>query len=145
LNKAQIWSLLASRAEKKAAGALAMVGGATQVLDGLVASERRVRDLHAEYARRLRDTQSESHGMAQIVLLRRYIAHIEMLQERLALSRVKAEGELAAARERYLAAEAEHKKMIKLCEREDERVRRVRQEKELRAMDAAAIAQFNRR
>ena len=65
MNKVQIWSRLAKRAEAQASNALAEVADVRRQLQKLAASEARLLELRADYAARLQKVESASHAMSQ--------------------------------------------------------------------------------
>jgi len=145
MNKVQIWSFLAGRAQTQAAAALAEVVATTRQLKDLASSEARLHELHADYTMRLRNVEGASHKMSQNMMCRRYITHVDSLLQRLAEAQATARAALALAQEKRSAAEMERIKMQHLAQRETAKVQRALKATEQRQLDNLAIARFNLR
>ncbi len=145
MNKVQIWSRLAKRAEAQASNALAEVADVRRQLQKLAASEARLLELRADYAARLQKVESASHAMSQNMACRRYISHVENLLQKIVEAQAVVREAIARAREKHREAEVERVKMQHLAETEAARVLRLRNTLEQRQMDQLAISRFNLR
>ena len=145
MNKVQIWSRLAKRAEAQASNALAEVADARRRLQKLAASEARLLELRADYVARLQKVESASHAMSQNMACRRYISHVENLLQKIVEAQAVVRENIARAREKHREAETERVKMQHLAENEAARVLRLRNTREQRQMDQLAISRFNLR
>ena len=145
MNKVQIWSRLAKRAEALASNALVELAGARRRLQELVASEARLIELRTDYVARLHKVESEPHAMSQNMACRRYISHIESLLQKIVEAQLVVRENIAQAREKQRAAEADRVKMQHLAEAEAARVLRLLKAREQNQMDQLAISRFNLR
>ena len=145
MNKVQIWSRLAKRAEAQASNALAEVADARRRLQKLAASEARLLELRADYVARLQKVERVAHAMSQNMACRRYISHVESLLQKIVEAQALVHEAIARAREKHREAEVDRVKMQHLAENEAARVLRLRNTREQRQMDQLAISRFNLR
>lgn len=145
MNKAAIWKALCARAQLRVDEALAGLAAANRLLAEVQASQARLDRLGREYENRLRVSGWGDQSGAQLGLVRSYIGHLDRLQHKLVDSRRMALRGIDAARERYLAAEAERGKFARLAERELALHQQRRQRLEARELDRVATERFNRR
>ena len=145
MNKVQIWSRLAKRAEAQASNALAEVADARRRLQKLAASEARLLELRADYVARLQKVESASHAVSQNMACRRYISHVESLLQKIVEAQALVHEAIVRAREKHREAELDRVKMQHLAETEAARVLRLRNTREQRQMDQLAISRFNLR
>jgi len=145
MNKVQIWSRLAERAQMQAAYALMEVVAANWQLKKLASNEASLHGLHADCSMRLRKVEGASHKMSQYIMYRHYIGHVENLLQILAVAQTAARETLALAQEKRSAAEIARVKMQHLTQYEAAKLQRARKTIEQRQMDNLAVARFNLR
>ena len=135
--------LLVRLAENKVKAVLHRIGEIKAMLKKMDEREAQVKELKDDYLNRLKQVQLDK-GLAEAQNLRSFIKSLLEMEDRLTLERQSIQARLDQAMTDLRAAQLEQKKMESLLERHTTRENKAREEKDQRAMDAAAIARFNR-
>lgn len=139
----QCWTVLATKAEDQCDRIQQELGHIQQRLEGLLANERRLRQLYAEYHERSTRPGAQSSGMQDAINQRQFMQQITGLIDKVIDDQSVTRQALAQTRQKLMAAQQEKLKMQALVAHEHQQQRNTEKLKDQRLMDELALRQFN--
>ena len=139
----QCWTVLANKAEDQCDRIQQELASIQQRLEGLMANERRLRQLYTEYHERLTRPGTQSTGMQDAINQRQFMQQITDLISKVLRDQSITRQALAQARQKLADAQKEKLKMQALDEHDLHRQRVEEKLKDQKLMDELAVRQFN--
>lgn len=139
----QCWTVLANKAEDQCDRIQKELADAQLRLEGLRATERRLRQLYAEYHERLTRPGAESSGMQDAINQRQFMQQLTTMIDKVLRDQSVTHQALQLCRQRMADAQREKLKMQALVEHDLHRQKTAEKLREQKLMDELAVRQFN--